>query len=170
MLQLILMTGLQGTGKSTIAKKLAQELTYPLFSKDRFETILYNDNLTDGTSISSYHMIMDTAALQLSLGISSILDAVFPLSGFRNRVKLIAEQHQAELKIIYTHCSDEHVHRQRLNSRESLVPWNRITWDDTLYTKSIYEVWSPDEALFLDAINPLETNIQKALQYTHDKI
>lgn len=170
MLKLIMVTGLQGTGKSTIAKHLARELKYPIFVKDHFETILFNDNLTDGTSISSYHIIMDTAVLQLSLDISCILDAVFPLNGFRQRVRDIAEQHQAKLKIIHTHCSDEQLHRKRLDSRESLVPWNRITWDDMLYTKSIYEVWSLQEALFLDTVNPLETNLQKALQYIHDKI
>ncbi len=169
MLQLIMMTGLQGTGKSTIATVLARELKYPLFAKDHFETILYNDNLTDGTSISSYHMIMDTASLHLSLGISCILDAVFPLNGFRQKVKDIAKQHQADTKIIHTYCSDDQLHRQRLDKRESLVPWKRITWDDMLYTKSMYKIWSPQEVLFLDAVNPLETNCQKALQYIHNK-
>ena len=169
MRQLIMLTGLQGTGKSTIARRLAQELHVPLLAKDHFETTLYNDKLTDGASITSYHLILDTANLHLSLGISCVLDAVFPLAGFRNRVRQIATVNQAQLCIIYTHCSDEQIHRQRLEDRESFVPWQRITWDDMIHTKAMYEIWSHEEALFLDAVNPLETNVEKALQYTGNR-
>jgi len=168
MLTLIMMSGLQGTGKSTIARRLAQEFKFPLFAKDHFESILYNDNLTDGTSITSYHIIMQSADFHLSSGISCILDAVFPRPGFREQVRNIAQQNNAALKILHTFCSEEALHRQRLEERESFVPWQRITWDDTLDTKSRYQTWSLEDALFLDAVNPLETNIQKALQYILD--
>jgi predicted kinase len=160
-----MLTGLQGTGKSTIARNLARELKFPLFAKDHFETTLFNDKLTDGASISSYHLMLATADLHLNLGITCILDAVFPLAGFRNRARDIAADYRAELRIIYTYCSDEQLHRQRLESRVSLVPWERITWLEMIQTKAKFEAWSSQEALFLDAVNPLETNIQKALQY-----
>lgn len=165
MTKLILISGLQATGKSTLTYRLAQELKYPLFSKDHFSTVLYNDNLTDSHSLTSYHLILETARLQLELGVSCILDAVFPLKGFRDVAKEIVKEHGATLIVIHTFCLDEIIHRQRLESRVSRVPWDRVAWNDTMFTKSKYEAWTPDEALFVDALNPLETNLHKVLQY-----
>ncbi len=168
MRRLIMLSGLQGTGKSTIASSLATKLQYPLFAKDHLESVLYNDNLTDGSSLTSYHMMFELAQLHLSLGMSCILDAVFPLVGFRNHVQDIAKSYQTQLYILHTYCSDQALHRQRIAMRLSTVPWQRITWNDTLQTQSMYVEWSREEALFLDAVNPLETNIKKVLQYIHD--
>ncbi|MEM9954392.1 MAG: ATP-binding protein [Chloroflexota bacterium] len=168
MMSLIMLSGLQGTGKSTLAQELASELQMPLFAKDYLEAILYNDDLTDGASIFSYHQILALADLHLSLGISCILDAVFPLGGFRQQARYIVDKHHAIFIVIHTYCSDEALHRQRIETRQSTVPWQRITWQDMCHTQSYYEAWSPDEALFLDAVNSLETNIQKALQYIGD--
>jgi len=163
--KLIMLTGLQGTGKSTLARHLTEKLNVPLFSKDAFESILFNEGLTDGTSISSYHLLLATTDQQLSYGMSVIADAVFPLVGFRQQMGEIAHRNGAQLYVLHTFCSDETLHRQRLETRVSSVPWARITWDDVQYTASHYQAWHPDSALFLDAINPLETNLNKSLQY-----
>lgn len=165
---LIMMSGLQSTGKSTLAYQLASKLKYPLLSKDKVASVLYQDELTDGHSLTSYHLILETARLQLELGISCILDAVFPRQGFRDIAKAIANQQNTPLIVIHTFCSDETLHRQRLETRISRVPWDRVNWNDTLFTKSKYKAWNPNEALFVDALNPLETNLNKSLQYIHN--
>lgn len=165
MQKLIMISGLQGTGKTTLARHLAQILKYPLFTKDLFETTLYNDKLTDGHSLTAYHLLLETTASQLSFGISVIVEAVFPMSGFRQQVCDMAIEHSVDLRIIHTYCSNKALHRHRVETRLSKVPWDRITWEDVLYTTSFFEVWKHNEALFLDAVNPLETNLYKALQY-----
>lgn len=165
MTQLIMFSGLQATGKSTLAYQLASELKYPLFSKDNFASVLFNDKLTDGHSLTSYHLLLETARFQLELGISCILDAVFPRKGFRDATRAIAKKHDATLIVLHTYCSDDNIHRQRLETRESRVPWDRVSWADTLVTKSNYLAWTPEQALFIDSMNPLETNLQKGLQY-----
>lgn len=167
MTRLIMFSGLQATGKSTLAYRLASELHYPLFSKDHFATVLYNDKLTDGHSLTSYHLVLEAARLHIELGMSCILDAVFPLKGFRDGVREIVEEHKARLLVIHTYCSDESIHQQRLETRISRVPWDRVSWEDTMFTKSKYLAWRDSEALFVDALNPLETNLQKVLQYIH---
>lgn len=168
MLHLIMLSGLQGTGKSTLAKRLASELNYPLFAKDHLEAVLYTQQITKSDSVASYHQMFALAELHLSLGMSCILDAVFPRVGFRQRVGQIAESHQAHHIIIHTYCSDLTLHRHRLESRVSTVPWKRISWEQVLKTQSFYEAWKPNQALFVDSVNPLETNFEKTLQYIRD--
>ncbi len=90
---------------------------------------------------------------------------MFPLKGFRDVAKEIVKEHGATLIVIHTFCLYEIIHRQRLESRVSRVPWDRVAWNDTMFTKSKYEAWTTEEALFVDALNPLETNLHKVLQY-----
>lgn len=163
--QLIVLSGLPATGKSTLARFLAQELKIPLFSKDRYEALLMRQGLTDGHSIYSYHLLLDSADYHLELGLSVVLDAVFPLAGFRQTLHEIVTRQTAQLKILHTYCSNENLHRQRLESRPVTLPWGAVTWDDVNYLRSVYQAWSADEALFLDAIQPLAENQARALDY-----
>ncbi len=61
----ILYSGLPGSGKTTLAHALATHLQIPVFSKDRMERVLKADGLTDGGSITSYHLLLDMADEQL---------------------------------------------------------------------------------------------------------
>src|SRR5689334_17160799 len=99
--KLIAFSGLPATGKSSLARHLAQTLQIPMFSKDHFESILYKDQISDGSSLSGYHLLLETANLQLSLALSVIVDAVFPLQGFRDSLKAIALEHHAQLYVIH---------------------------------------------------------------------
>ena len=47
---LILLTGLPGCGKTTLARKLAAHLRVPLFAKDRIQSTLRALNLADRTT------------------------------------------------------------------------------------------------------------------------
>src|SRR5688572_28749310 len=139
--KLIAFSGLPATGKSHLAEVLAKHLQIPLFSKDHFESILYKAKLSDGTSLRGYHLLLETAKLQLSLGISVIVDAVFPLQGFRDRLGELAIEAQATLYIIHTFCSDEVVHRKRLLERPSHVPWSPADWERVQEIASFYGSW-----------------------------
>jgi len=164
-MKLIQFSGLPGTGKSTLARKVATKFRFPLLNKDHFEGVLYRANLTDGGSIHGYNLLLETAELQLSLGVSIILDAVFPREGFRRRVRDMAAQNEAQLYIIHTFCSDETIHQERLIKRVSQVPWSPVTWERAKEIRSFYKTWQQDEALFLDAINPPENNFQAICDY-----
>ena len=155
-------SGLPGSGKTTLARKLTSHLQIPVFSKDRIERVLKADGLTDGGSITSYHLLLDMADEQLSMGVSVILDAVFPLAGFRHRVREIAQQHDADLFVIHTFCSDEQTYQERMTNRVTYHPgWTPKGWEEVLRLREMYESWSPDDALFVDSIESVDDNLEK---------
>lgn len=164
-MKLIQFSGLPGTGKSTLARKVAAKFRFPLLNKDHLEGILYRANFTNGSSIHGYHLLLETAELQLSLGVSVVLDAVFPREGFRDHVRDMAVKNKAQCYIIHTYCSDENLHQERLINRVSQVPWSPVTWERVQELRSFYAPWQADEALFLDAINPLQDNFQAICDY-----
>lgn len=55
-----------------------------------------------------WHILFNFAELQLSLGLSVIMDAVFMGSG-RDTASDIATKHQARFRAIHTFCSDEDI-------------------------------------------------------------
>jgi predicted kinase len=164
-LKLIAFSGLPATGKSRLAKHLTQALQIPMFSKDHFESILYKDQLSDGTSLSGYHLLLETAKLQVSLGLSVIIDAVFPLQGFRDSLKEIAIEHQAQLYIIHTYCSDKQLHQQYISERPKHIPWEAVDWHRVEEIRAFFVAWSSEEALFLDAVDSFQSNFERLLSF-----
>ncbi len=165
MTRLILLTGLPGTGKSTLARHVARTLSVPYFSKDGFESRLYTEDLTDGQSSQGYLLLLDTVRTQLELGVSCVADAVFPLPGFRNDLRVAAAAHHAAFKIIHTICSDADLHQERLTDRSVDVPWPPPNWDDVQRLRAIYTPWPDGSVLKVDAVHPLDKNLARIDDY-----
>lgn len=163
--RLIQFTGLPGTGKTTLARATARELRLPWLAKDHFEAILMRGDLTNGHSAHSYEFLFHTADAQLALGLGVVLDAVFPLPGFRDHVAQIAAAHGASLHIIHTTCTDETLHRQRIAERPVTVPWTPVSWVEVERLRAVYVPWPPDAVLTLDAVNPLAENTRRLHAY-----
>ena len=65
-------------------------------------------------------------------------------------------------------CSDETIHRTRLNYRERDIPgWYELQWSDVENVRAHYEPWD-EERLVLDAVQPMEENIARVLAYLHE--
>lgn len=71
---LIVVTGLPGSGKSTVAAALADRLVLPLIAKDRFKEILFD---TLGAADMAWSQRVGTAAIALQYEVmSAVADAV----------------------------------------------------------------------------------------------
>lgn len=164
---LIVVSGIPGTGKSALADALAAALGAPVFVKDRIEASLWRSGVTaDHNSWTVAEDLLGTlAGEQLRRRQSAILDSVARTRQSRGAWRALAEEHGAAFKPIECICSDEAVHRNRIEGRERDIPgWYELTWDEVELSQSLWEPWDCDR-LTLDAITPLDENVSSAIAY-----
>ncbi len=166
-LQLIIFTGLPGTGKSSVAEAVARRFGIPVFAKDWLEAVLLQNEFTPASKTSSlgYELLTTLARRQLMLGQSVILDSVASTESIRASWRELADEFGAQRRIIECVCADENLHRRRLVSRQRGIPgWHELTWEDVQTVRGYYVPWQ-EPRLILDMGDLLERNIQRALAY-----
>lgn len=160
---LILFSGMPGSGKTTLARMVARQLNLPVFSKDRVQRVLRDHHLAAENTGDGYYIILDQADEQLSLGVSVILDATFPLDHFRMVASEIAGRYSARFCAIYCTCSDDAVWRSRMESRVHYIPgWKPVGWEDVLRMRQYYQPWGAN-ALIVDSLASPGENFHRVL-------
>jgi Ser/Thr protein kinase RdoA (MazF antagonist)/predicted kinase len=169
--RLIVMTGLPGTGKSSIAKALGRELGIPVFAKDWLEAALRRSGFAAAPEFAQrlgyagYELLSTLADQQLRLGQSAVLDSVASTDSIRSAWRELAAAYSAGWCVIECVCSDLALHRERLLSRERWIPdWPELEWAEVERVQSYYAPWR-EAHLILDAVHPLQENIDRALRY-----
>jgi predicted kinase len=168
---LIVVGGLPGTGKSTLAAGLGEELGVPVFTKDVIEASLWRSGI--GADQSSWEVAEDLlatlAASQLTAGSGAVLDTVARKEESRSLWRAIAAEHDAPFVLIECVCRDEDVHRSRLDGRVRGIPgWYEVSWEDVVDAKRRWVRWT-DDRLVLDAVEPAAENLRRALAYVRSR-
>lgn len=150
-MQLIVLSGLPGSGKSTLAEGLSRTLSLPVFSVDPIDAAMRQSGLAKhSTGIAAYDVAIALADEHLRLGHSVIADAVNPVEAPRAAWRNLAARYRADLKIIECVCTDEAVHRRRIEARvRSIAGMPEVTWARVLERRAEYEGWT-DARLVLD--------------------
>ena len=166
--KIIVISGLPGSGKSTIAEGLAKALKYPLLSVDPIESSIIRSGINRSfeTGLAAYLVAERLAAEQLGLGMSVIIDAVSGVQEARDMWRNLSDRFQAPLIIIEC-VLDPDLHKKRIESRtRNLHGIPEVTWQDVENRRKEYLVWE-EERLILDTAQPIENNLAKVFEYIH---
>jgi predicted kinase len=145
MTNLYIFAGLPGTGKSTLAQKLAQHVNAVHLRIDTIEQGL-RDLCDARVQGEGYRLAYRIAADNLRLGIDVIADSCNPLELTRREWEQVAEDNQAAYINIEVVCSDTDEHRQRIERQSSTVPGLKLpTWSDV--QKREYHDWTKKRIL-----------------------
>ncbi len=117
---LIVMAGLPGAGKSTVADGLGRARSWPVLSVDPVEAALLYSGIdaAQPTGLAAYVVVEAMAEHQLGLGQTVIVDAVNDAPEARQQWRDLAARAGVDLRWIEVGCSDPEIHRVRLAGRQ----------------------------------------------------
>jgi predicted kinase len=174
---LILITGLPGTGKSTVAEQAAALLKAPVLAHDwamsglRPYAVVQNAldaMVPSGHQPVGWSILCALARAQIRRGSSVVLDGVARIP-YIEQCRGVANQEGARFLTVLTECTDLDVHRLRVISRQRLIPdWYELDWKRVQRSRS---TWDPllSADLTLQATDSIETNGGLLATLIHDK-
>ncbi len=162
--KLILFSGLPGTGKSTLAMRLARELQLPLLCID--DVI---GDVPENAGIpfwdSRVAILFDVVRTQLEVGLSVVVDSVF-MNMDRNHAQELARKYQARFLPIFVFVSDENVWKERVRTRSQELNHEDVaTWERIQHQRERFRKWDADTALFIDSLEPVDSNYASVLGF-----
>lgn len=151
---LVITAGLPGSGKSTLAENLAKALGLPYLTVDPIEAALVRAGTPlEHIGAQGYDIMRALAAENLQLGHSVIVDAVNAVEEARHMWRELAKTYDVRLAIIECTCSDEGLHKRRIEQRvRGIEGLAEVTWERVIARKSLYAPWT-DERLVLDSVD-----------------
>ncbi len=164
--RLIVVSGLPGVGKSTVADGLSETLKLAVLSVDPIESGILKSGIKRSfkTGLAAYLVAETLAAQQLRLGLSVIVDAVSPVNEARDMWRNLSKQCSADLVIIEC-VLDPVIHRKRIQARvRGMKGIPEVTWEQVQDRRRDYLEWEEDR-LVLDTANSREQNLKSALAY-----
>jgi predicted kinase len=162
---LVLVTGLQGTGKSTVAGLVADLLAAPLVAHDwamsglrPFPEVQKALDAMEppGHGRVGWSLLGALARSELRRGSSVVLDGVARTPQVET-LRLLAAEEGARFLVIMTECPDPQLHRSRVDGRKRGIPdWYEVGWN---HVEESRKSWDPDMSIDLkvDTTEPLST-------------
>jgi predicted kinase len=161
---LVIFSGLPGTGKSTLAWRLAHHLQWPLLCIDDMlgeippqPTVRFWD--------AKVAILLGVVERQLELSLNVIVDSVF-MHKDRLHAQALARQYHARFRPIHVYVSDEDLWRERVMKRfDELNDPDVATWERIQHQRMHFQPWEPGTAFFVDNVQPLEQNVADVLRF-----
>jgi predicted kinase len=131
---LIILGGLPGTGKTTIARELARLIEAVHVRIDSIEQAILESRLSpESAEDAGYRVGYAVAEDNLRLGRTVIADSVNPLPLTRESWLRVANRAQVAVVEVEIECSDPAEHRRRVEERFGDLPGlPALTWQDVL--------------------------------------
>jgi predicted kinase len=171
---LVVMAGLPGTGKSTIAAAVGAQLGLPIVSVDPIESAILSAGIDAGqpTGLAAYlvtEILVDSVLNSSANGV--IVDAVNAVEPAREQwVKLGARHGQRRVRFVEVVCSDEGIHRSRLEARgRQLAHIAEPSWHAVEQSLDEWEPWGGESGavprITVDSVQPLEVIVDQVITF-----
>jgi predicted kinase len=162
---LIVLSGLPGTGKTTIARKLATELPAVYLRIDSIEQSLRGAGWSvEGEGYSVAHAVAED---NLRLGRIVIADCVNPWPLTRSEWRAVADRAGVPTLDVEIMCSDAHEHRRRVETRAADISGHRLpTWQEVI--ERDYRPWDVGRIVIDTARLSVEESVRSILAEVPD--
>lgn len=157
---LIIIGGLPGSGKTTIARELARHIAAVHIRIDSIEQAIRDSGLlSQSMNDAGYRVGYAIAEDNLRIGRTVIADSVNPLAVTRDAWLAVANRLQVSAIEIEITCSDAAEHRQRVERRVSDIAGLRLpTWQEVVNRN--YETWNRERLVIDTAGQSVGDNVK----------
>jgi len=163
---LVVFGGLPGTGKTTLARRVAEEVAAAYLRVDAIEAALVRAGISrdQPTGLAAYVVAHAVAEGCLAVCRSVVVDAVNPVEAARDGWRQLADRAGKPLRVIEVVCSDVAEHRRRIETRESdldglVVPG----WSDV--EEREYEPWREPRLVVDTSAERIDESVPRILVY-----
>jgi predicted kinase len=157
---LIILGGLPGTGKTTIARELARQLDAVHLRIDSIEQAIRDSGIAEGPmNDAGYRVGYAVAEDNLRVGRLVIADSVNPIPASREAWRAVAKRAGTRAIEVEMVCSDPERHRERVEMRVPDIPGHRLpTWQEVVDRD--YQAWQGDRLVIDTAFLRVDQSVK----------
>lgn len=166
---LIVFAGLPGTGKTTVARDLARQVSTTYLRIDSIEQTLRESRVCSGAlDDAGYRVAYAIASDNLRLGRIVVADSVNPIALTREAWHSVAQQAGVLAIEVELVCSDLDEHQRRVESRVSEIAGLKLpTWQDVV-NREYSTSWSRSHHVIDTAGRTAQESIEIILKFLQD--